>query len=108
MYPGAGCARAFAATSHPPLAHFKTPIALVVQVLAARTEGGGLHAATRLYGVSKNSIYRWQERLSGLKKHCGCLLGRISFYHSSLQEMSGTRGARSMLLRTSHKAGPGC
>ena len=22
----------------------------------------------RLYGVSKNSIYRWQERLSGLKK----------------------------------------
>src|SRR2546427_2779027 len=50
-----------------PLAHFKTPIALVVQVLAARTEGGGLHAATRLYGVSKNSIYRWQERLSGLK-----------------------------------------
>jgi transposase len=39
-----------------------------VQVLAALTEGVGINAATRLYGVSKNSIYRWQERLSGLKK----------------------------------------
>jgi transposase len=46
----------------------KTPIALVVQVLAALTEGVGINAATRLYGVSKNSISRWQERLSGLKK----------------------------------------
>jgi hypothetical protein len=46
----------------------KTPIALVVQVLAALTEGVGINAATRLYGVSKNSIYRWQERLSGVKK----------------------------------------
>jgi len=73
MYPCAGCARAFAATSHPPLAHFKTPIALVVQVLAALTEGVGINAATRLYGVSKNSIYRWQARLSGLKKHYCCL-----------------------------------
>jgi transposase len=50
----------------------KTPIALVVQVLAALTEGVGINAATRLYGVSKNSIYRWQERLSGLKKPCCC------------------------------------
>ena len=52
----------------------KRPIAIVVQVLAALTEGVGINAATRLYGVSKNSIYRWQERLSGLKKRCCCLL----------------------------------
>ena len=62
------CERAFSETRHTPLAHLKTPIALVVQVLAALTEGVGINAATRLYGVSKNSIYRWQERLSGLKK----------------------------------------
>ena len=49
-------------------------MALVVQVLTALTEGVGINAATRLYGVSKNSIYRWQERLSGLKKRCCCLL----------------------------------
>ncbi len=34
----------------------------------ALTEGRGINAAARLYGVSKNSIYRWQERLSGVKQ----------------------------------------
>jgi transposase-like protein len=73
MYYCACCERAFSETSHTALAHLKTPIALVVQVLAALTEGVGINAATRLYGVSKNSIYRWQARLSGLKKHYCCL-----------------------------------
>jgi hypothetical protein len=45
----------------------KTSIAVIVQVLSAHTEGLGINTATRLYGVSKNSIYRWQERLSGVK-----------------------------------------
>jgi len=74
IYHCACCERAFSETSHTPLAHLKTPITIVVQVLAALTEGVGINAATRLYGVSKNSIYRWQERLSGLKKRCCCLL----------------------------------
>ena len=73
MYHCSSCGCSFSETSHTPLAQLKTPIALVVQVLAALTEGVGINAATRLYGVSKNSIYRWQERLSGLKKHCCCL-----------------------------------
>jgi len=73
MYHCAPCARSFSETSHTPIAHLKTPIAIVVQVLSALTEGVGINAATRLYGVSKNSIYRWQERLSGLKKPCCCL-----------------------------------
>ena len=73
LYHCAPCARSFSETRHTPLAQLKTPIALVVQVLAALTEGVGINAATRLYGVSKNSIYRWQERLSGLKKPCCCL-----------------------------------
>jgi transposase-like protein len=66
LYHCAPCARSFSETRH-------TPIALVVQVRGALTEGGGINAATRLYGVSKNSLYRWQERLSGLKKPCCCL-----------------------------------
>ena len=73
MYHCAPCARSFSETHHTPIAQLKTPIALVVQVLSALTEGVGINAATRLYGVSKNSIYRWQERLSGLKKPCSCL-----------------------------------
>jgi transposase-like protein len=67
LYHCVPCARSFSETRHTPIAQLKTPIALVVQVLAALTEGVGINAATRLYGVSKNSIYRWQERLSGLK-----------------------------------------
>jgi transposase-like protein len=67
LYHCASCTRTFSETHHTPIAQLKTPIALVVQVLAALTEGVGINAATRLYGVSKNSIYRWQERLSGLK-----------------------------------------
>ena len=51
----------------------------MVQVLAALTEGVGINAATRLYGVSKNSIYRWQERLSGLKKPRVANLTRESY-----------------------------
>jgi transposase len=54
------------------MARLKTPMSVIAQVLSALTEGMGINAVTRLYGVSKNSIYRWQERLSGLKKPCCC------------------------------------
>jgi transposase-like protein len=74
MYHGASCGCSFSETKPPPLAHVKTPIAGIVPVLSALTEGVGIHAATRLYGVSKNRIYRWQERLSGLKQRSSCWL----------------------------------
>src|SRR5262249_30619985 len=60
-----------------PMAHLKAPVSVIVQVLSALTEGVGINAATRLYGVSKNSIYRWQERLSGLKKRSSCSPGNV-------------------------------
>src|SRR6266566_9353403 len=62
------CDRSFSATKNTPLAYVQTPISVMVHVLSARTEGMGINAAARLYGVSKNSIYRWQERLSGVKQ----------------------------------------
>ena len=108
LYHCAPCARSFSETRHTPIAQLKTPIALVVQVLAALTEGVGINAATRLYSVSKNSIYRGQERLSGLKKPCCCSHEPTSFCNSSLKEMSYTQGSRRMLLPTSHKDGPWC
>jgi transposase-like protein len=74
MYHCASCGCSFSETKLTPLAHLKTPISVIGQVLSALTEGVGINAATRLYGVSKNSIYRWQERLSGLKKRSSCLL----------------------------------
>src|SRR5882672_7725335 len=80
--------RSVSETHHTPIAQLKTPIALVVQVLSALTEGVGINAATRLYGVSKTSISRWQERLSGLKKPCCCWREPTSFSNRSLKEMS--------------------
>ena len=41
LYHCAPCARSFSETRHTPIAQLKTPIALVVQVLAALTEGVG-------------------------------------------------------------------
>ena len=73
IYHCSSCGSDFSETKHTPMAHLQTPISMIVQVLSALTEGLGLNAATRLYGVSRNSIYRWQERLSGIKKHCSCL-----------------------------------
>ena len=73
IYHCSSCDSGFSETRNTPIAQLNTPIAVIVQVLSALTEGGGINAATRLYGVSKNSIYRWQERLSGLKKPCSCL-----------------------------------
>jgi transposase-like protein len=104
----APCARSFSETRHTPLAQLKTPLALVVQVLAALTEGGGINAAPRLYGVSKKSLYRWQARLSGVKKHCCCSHEPTSVCHSSLKEMRCTQGSRSMLLPTNHQDGRWC
>ena len=65
MYYCSLCGCSFSETKNTPIASWKTPLAVIVQVLAALTAGVGINAATRLYGVSKNSIYRWQERLSG-------------------------------------------
>src|SRR5882672_8599995 len=54
LYHGAPCARSFAATRPPPMAQWQTPSALVVPVLAARTDGGGIHAATRRSGGAQS------------------------------------------------------
>ena len=105
---GACCERALSAPSPPPRAHVQTPRALVGQVLAALTDGGGINAATRLYGGSKHRSYRWPERRSGGNKRCGCLPCPRRGYPSALQALSWTRASRSLSLPTRHTAGPWC
>lgn len=73
LYHCSSCGSEFSETKHTPMAHVHTPLSVIVHVLSALTEGLGINAATRLYSVSKNSICRWQERLSSVKKHCACL-----------------------------------
>ena len=73
IYACDACGGTFSSTSNTPMARLKTPMSVIAQVLSALTEGMGINAVTRLYGVSKNSIYRWQERLRDLKKRSSCL-----------------------------------
>ncbi|MCI5149541.1 MAG: hypothetical protein D3916_09170, partial [Candidatus Electrothrix sp. MAN1_4] len=40
----------------------------IIMILTALSEGMGINALTRTFSVGKNSIYRWQERLSFLQK----------------------------------------
>src|SRR5207245_9715209 len=56
LYHCAPCARTFSETRHTHLGHLKTRVDLVVQVLAALTEGVGLTAPTSYYGVRRSSI----------------------------------------------------
>jgi transposase-like protein len=55
IYYCSACDRSFSETKNTPLAYLKTPISVMVHVLSALTEGMGINAAARLYGVSKNS-----------------------------------------------------
>jgi transposase-like protein len=61
------CKSYFSETQNTALAHLKTPISRIVLILQSLNEGQGINAVCRVFEVSKNSIYRWQERLSGLK-----------------------------------------
>jgi hypothetical protein len=45
----------------------KTPLSPIVLILQVLNEGRGVNAVCRLFRASKNSPYRWQERLSDLK-----------------------------------------
>lgn len=61
------CQHCFSETHDTPLANLKTPLSQIVLILQALNEGLGVNAVCRLFRVSKNSLYRWQERLSDLK-----------------------------------------
>jgi len=39
-----------------PMAGLRTPLSRIIEVLKARTEGQGLNATARIFGVSKKSI----------------------------------------------------
>ncbi len=61
------CKGYFSETYNTPLANLKTPLSRIVEILQALNEGLGVNAVCRVFGVSKTSLYRGQERLSDLK-----------------------------------------
>jgi hypothetical protein len=68
---------------------------------------GGITAATRRSGVSKQSISRWQERRRGCKKRAAGAPGRLSGCHRALQGLRGTPECRSRAPRTRPQGGRG-
>lgn len=61
------CDSYFSDTFATPMAGLRKPLSRVIEVLKARTEGQGLNATARVFGVSKKSIIDWEWRLSELK-----------------------------------------
>lgn len=61
------CKGYFSETPNTPLANLKTPLSRIIEILQALNEGLGVNAVCRVFGVSKSSLYRWQQRLSDLR-----------------------------------------
>lgn len=62
------CRSYYSETKDTPLAGLHTPLSQISKVLDALNEGLGINATARVFKVSKNSIYLWMRRLSGLKE----------------------------------------
>ena len=62
------CENYFSETKQTLLENLRTPLSLIIQVMKALTEGMGINAVTRVFKVSKNSLYLWQERVADLKE----------------------------------------
>jgi len=57
------CGSVFSETHSTVLARLRVALSFIILVIKARSEGLGLNAASRVYGVSKNTIIRWETKL---------------------------------------------
>ena len=62
------CNCSFSETRNTVIERLRTPVSRIILIVNALSEGLGVNAATRLFSVGKNSIYRWHERLSNLQQ----------------------------------------
>jgi len=68
LYKCNACDSCFSETKNTVPEGLKTPVFRIIMILNALSEGMGINAVTRVFFVGKNSIYRWQERLSSLQQ----------------------------------------
>lgn len=61
------CNSFFSETRETALAGLKTPLPKIITVIKTRTEGTSMNSTSRIHGVSKNTIKKWENRLAGLK-----------------------------------------
>lgn len=81
LYECQGCGAYFSETKNPLREGLKTPLRVVWRVLNARTEGMGLNATARTFGVSKNTVLAWEQRGADLQP----VLFLYSLVHQFLQ-----------------------
>jgi hypothetical protein len=68
LYKCNDCDCCFSETKNTVPEGLKTPVFRIIMILTALSEGLGINATTRVFSVGKNSIYRWQNRLSSLRQ----------------------------------------
>ncbi len=62
------CPAYFSETKNTLLEGLKTPVSVIWQVIKARTDGLGLHAATRTFDKAKNTILAWERKFVDLHR----------------------------------------
>ena len=67
LYVCQDCFASFSETKSTLLEDLKTPLSVVWRVLNARTEGLGLNATARTFGVSKNTVLDWERRCADVQ-----------------------------------------
>jgi len=81
MYECKACFAYFSETKNTLLENLKTPLSTIWQVLKARTDGLGLNATARTFGIAKNTVLDWERRCADLKP----VLFLYSLVHHFLQ-----------------------
>lgn len=56
------CTELFSETYGTPMAQLKTPLSKVAGVLRVRSEGLGVRATARVFGIHKNTVTEWESR----------------------------------------------
>lgn len=75
------CGHSFSETKNTVIYNLKKPIIMVWQVINVRTEGLGLNATARVFGISINTILNWENRFSDIVR----VLSIYMFVHCFMQ-----------------------
>ncbi|MCP5013759.1 MAG: IS1 family transposase [Ketobacter sp.] len=81
LYECKDCFAYFSETKNTLLEDLKTPLSVIWQVLQARTDGLGLNATARTFGIAKNTVLDWERRCADLQP----VLFLYSLTHQFLQ-----------------------
>jgi len=61
------CGTLFSETSGTPMEHLKSPLSQVASVIRVRSEGLGLRATARCFGIHKNTVAEWETKFAEQK-----------------------------------------